>query len=61
MTQQFDQQDIAKAWTLWNSLHAYASVLWEKYEQPFSQILANQEEPSNDYIVTDFMADDIPF
>ena len=56
-----DEWEIAKAWTLWNSLHEYAAMLWDKYEQPFSEFLEERDLQVEGHSEIELKDEDIPY
>ncbi len=57
------QQECAKAWRLWQALHQYAAILWQRYEQPFIDFIEEQRRNSIS-VTSDPLEDhdeDIPF
>lgn len=56
-----DEIEIAKAWSLWNSLHEYATILWERYEQPFSKLLEDRNILIDGPFEIEIREEDIPY
>ena len=61
MMQEHEEWEITKAWTLWNSLHGYADVLWKKYEKSFSLFLKDPDYQVEGCFEIELEEDDIPF
>ena len=54
--------EIQRAWSLWNTLNELAENLWNCYEQPFTDLIL--EEQQRDLVPPDFDEledEDIPF
>lgn len=64
MTLPLSQQESTKAWELWQALHEYADILWQRYEQPFMDFIFEEQQrdsiPQSDS-PEDLDEEDIPF
>lgn len=65
------QQEIDKAWCLWNALFEYAQTLWDRYEpafvdliiqeRDFDQVPPDLDQDPPDFPESELQDDDIPF
>ena len=41
-----DQKEIQLAWDIWNRINELSDLLWDRYDEEFTQICLQEEDPT---------------